>query len=826
MPRSVYARFHRMQDEIIRAAMPYPEGRFEGRGIVVCAGGPRLFTCAWVGINMLRRVLGCTLPIQVWYLGPEEMDARMVALLGTLGVECVDAYEVRIGPPARKLGGWECKPYAILHSPFQEVILLDADNVPIVEPTFLFETEAYRETGAVFWPDIGGLAPRSTIWAVCRVPYRREPPFESGQMVIDKARSWKALALTMHLNEHSDFYYQHMNGDKETFHMAWRMLDQPYGMPPHPPRPLRSPLPAGQVVHALRQHDFQGRAVFQHRLGAKWILRGVNCAVPGFQYHEECMGFLRELADRWDGRVAGDGGSPLTSDTPATPGRWFRYVRVSSDERRLELLPDHRIGRGGSRCERRWRVIMEGGSPRLEILGDRFVTCRLARHADGVWRGRWLRFERMPVELTALSPDGDAWIVGGEPPAAPSTGPIGKASCAGEAPIDAVYLRVNGQSGALTVRGPYKGASGHDHHVREFVRHLARRGIRQQLIDVPEWGSRELPPRSRDPWFDTLGAPVESKAVLHFCMPHQVRPARGRLNVNYTMFEANRIPGSWVRHNLRHDLVILPTASSREAWVESGFPAERIRLCPLGVDPARFHPAVEPLPLDDRQGRPVREYRTRVLNVSEISPRKNLLGLLRVWLRATTRDDDAILILKVGRQPPGCTVLLMRDLDALERAIGKTRRESAPVLFSDQVFPDPEMPSLFAAATHYWSMSHGEGWDQPMVEAGATGLRLIAPMHSAYTAYLDASVARMIPARLVPARLDGGGRVGPPFEGMEWWEPDEEAAGEAIREALSGADHGSPTPRARIAADLTWEKATDRLIAILDELHAWHRRQL
>src|SRR5439155_5195783 len=141
-----------------------------------------------------------------------------------------------------------------------------------------------------------------------------------------------------------------------------------------------------------------------------------------------------------------------------------------------------------------------------------------------------------------------------------------------------------------------------------------------------------------------------------------------------------------------------------------------------------------------------------------------------VWLRATTRNDDAILILKVGRQPPGSTFLLMRDLDALERAIGKTRKESAPVLFSDQVLPDSEMPRLFAAATHYWSMSHGEGWDQPMVEAGATGLRLIAPMHSAYTAYLDASVARMIPARLVPARLVGCGRVGPPFEGTVWTE--------------------------------------------------------
>jgi len=61
----MYARFQKMQDEIIKAAMPYPEGRFARRGIVICAGGPRLFTCAWVCISMLRKVLGCALPIQV-----------------------------------------------------------------------------------------------------------------------------------------------------------------------------------------------------------------------------------------------------------------------------------------------------------------------------------------------------------------------------------------------------------------------------------------------------------------------------------------------------------------------------------------------------------------------------------------------------------------------------------------------------------------------------------------------------------------------------------------------------------------------------------------
>ena len=30
-----------------------------------------------------------------------------------------------------------------------------------------------------------------------------------------------------------------------------------------------------------------------------------------------------------------------------------------------------------------------------------------------------------------------------------------------------------------------------------------------------------------------------------------------------------------------------------------------------------------------------------MLNVSEVTPRKNLLGLLRTWIRATTAADDA-----------------------------------------------------------------------------------------------------------------------------------------------------------------------------------------
>ena len=371
---------------------------------------------------------------------------------------------------------------------------------------------------------------------------------------------------------------------------------------------------------------------------------------------------------------------------------------------------------------------------------------------------------------------------------------------------------------SLAVRGPFRGPTGHDHHVREFVRSLVGRGARVQLIDLPEWSPARLPEHLADPWFETLQARVPAEVAVHFCMPPQVRPTGHRLAVNYTMFEGTRVLDSWVALGREHAAVVVPTASSAAAWRRSGFPDGRLRVCPLGVDARAFHPGVAPLDLVDRRGRRVAEYRTRVLNVSEVSPRKNLVALVRTWLRATHRDDDAVLVLKLGRAQAGRTLRFLRDLDAMERQLGKTRRDAASILFYDAVLGDREMPALFAAATHYWSMSHGEGWDQPMIEAGATGLRLIAPAHSAYLAYLDSSVARLLPARQVPVRVEADDWLATLLDGADWWEPDEEAAVEAMRDAIAGRDGDYGSPRARIAETLTWDRAAARLLEILDEI--------
>jgi hypothetical protein len=388
-----------MSKEEVRAGLaaaaaepfPFPEERFAGRGIVICAGGARLFTCAWIAIALLRRHLACTLPIEVWYLGPEEMGPPMRGLLEELHSHPVDASEVAKRHPVDRLGGWELKSYAVMHSRFREVLLMDADNIPVRDPSFLFDRPEYRSTGTLFWPDIVRLSPDNQIWSTSGLSYRDMPSIESGQMVLDKSQCWRALCLANWVNQHSDSFYQFLHGDKDTFLIAWLMLAQPYHQIQHRPKLLDA---------TFCQRDPEGAVLFQHRNQAKWILDGNNPRIDGFRLEGECRALLHELSALWDGRVF----NPPTRSNEARrletdlARREFRFTRVSSDERRIELLPDHRI-RPARGHEHYWHVADGMHGLELRIEGSGLRSCALRQSADGIWNGRYLQSPAMPVEL-------------------------------------------------------------------------------------------------------------------------------------------------------------------------------------------------------------------------------------------------------------------------------------------------------------------------------------------------------------------------------------------------------------------------------------------
>ncbi|MEM6823158.1 MAG: glycosyltransferase family 9 protein [Verrucomicrobiota bacterium] len=271
-----------------------PDVNFRGRGIVTCAGGLSYLPSAWVSICMLRQH-GCDLPIELWHF-KGEVDDRIRALLEEKGVQCVECDERITERGGTSVGsGWEMKPKAILYSNFAEVLFLDADNMAVSDPSTLFDSEEFSLTGAIFWPDYTSLASDDPIWKICDIPYRDEPEFESGQILIDKVRHWKALQLAVWFNRNAGFFRHYFLGDKETFHFAFRFFEIPYSMPNHGIENL--------VNRTMCQHDFSGNRLFQHRNLAKWSLHGANLKIPGFKLEKECFEHLRELRKNWEGRT-------------------------------------------------------------------------------------------------------------------------------------------------------------------------------------------------------------------------------------------------------------------------------------------------------------------------------------------------------------------------------------------------------------------------------------------------------------------------------------------------------------------------------------------
>ena len=370
-----------------------PEG--SGRGIVICAGGARLFTCAWLLVAMLRRKLQCRLPIEVWHIGDAELGPSMRALLEGFDVRVVDALKISLRHPVEILGGWQLKTYALMHSAFREILLLDADNMPVIDPTFLFASKEFIETGALFWPDIVRLKANNPIWEISGLSSDDGASFETGQVLIDKHRQWRALVLAHWINQNHAAFDDLLYGDKDACYVAWRMLGFPYDLVRHRPKLLD---------HTFVQRSPSGELLFQHRNGAKWLLNGPNPHIEGFRMETECLMMLAELRTLWDGTIF----NPPSRSAAAqalerhlvTVGR-FRLIWVGSHEKTVTLRLHHLV-EGGSEDERYWFVADGVEGAELRFVARGLLSCSLRSDADRIWRGNAGQFF---VELHPEVPD-------------------------------------------------------------------------------------------------------------------------------------------------------------------------------------------------------------------------------------------------------------------------------------------------------------------------------------------------------------------------------------------------------------------------------------
>ena len=215
----------------------------KGFGIVICAGH-RHFCSALITINILEKQNN-NIPIEWYYVGDELIEFQIEYLKSKKNIKlinCLDIIPSWFNYPinTKKLKGYMIKPFALMMSNFENILLLDGDNIPLCNVFEIFQCETFLEYGNVFWKDVKFSSKKINkqmlregyhIYELLNIKDIREYDYglaESGQILINKKKCWKALCVSYFLNYHHEVFYKLFFGDKDLYYVAFELTNTFY----------------------------------------------------------------------------------------------------------------------------------------------------------------------------------------------------------------------------------------------------------------------------------------------------------------------------------------------------------------------------------------------------------------------------------------------------------------------------------------------------------------------------------------------------------------------------------------------------------------------
>jgi alpha 1,2-mannosyltransferase len=204
------------------------------RGIITVGGGA-YFPPLLVSLRLMRRT-GTDLPVEVYMPRKDYEKGICEDVLPKLNAIC------RVFPDsvmtALDISKYQFKIFAILFSSFREVLWLDADNFPLYDSALLFDSDLFRDTGLITWPDLWQSSISPAYYLISSqdpVAISQRASTEAGQLLVSKKKHWKTLLLASYYNYFGPTHYYFLFcqsgvgcGDKDTFLPAAEALGLPF----------------------------------------------------------------------------------------------------------------------------------------------------------------------------------------------------------------------------------------------------------------------------------------------------------------------------------------------------------------------------------------------------------------------------------------------------------------------------------------------------------------------------------------------------------------------------------------------------------------------
>lgn len=212
-------------------------------GIVSAAGGTYMPTFV-VTLRILRRT-GCQLPVELFVKDSTEYEPYICeTVLPALNAKCIILSEIMtLDPDPTKnttvtIEHFQIKSFALLFSSFDNTIWLDADNLPLHDPTPLLSSKPFTSTGLLTWPDFWASTISPTYFNISRqqdFPTNARASTEAGMLLVSKRTHFPTLLLATYYNYHGPSHYYTLlsqgapgEGDKDTFLPAASALGNPF----------------------------------------------------------------------------------------------------------------------------------------------------------------------------------------------------------------------------------------------------------------------------------------------------------------------------------------------------------------------------------------------------------------------------------------------------------------------------------------------------------------------------------------------------------------------------------------------------------------------
>jgi glycosyltransferase involved in cell wall biosynthesis len=211
------------------------------------------------------------------------------------------------------------------------------------------------------------------------------------------------------------------------------------------------------------------------------------------------------------------------------------------------------------------------------------------------------------------------------------------------------------------------------------------------------------------------------------------------INIQWLVFESNRIPEGVLSAALGADQVWVPSEWGRGILLDHGVNHRRVTVVPEGVDGYRFH----------NHGRqpwtPARPF--RFLMVGKYEHRKSIDETLEAFAQVHANRPDLELVIKSN-------YFTNRDqkLQALQRKIASLGLNNVSVLWGDMT--SAELADLYRGCDTFVLPSKAEGWGLPLIEAVAAGMPVITTMYSGHTEFLNHVRNSVLPVDYVMADID------------------------------------------------------------------------